>query len=182
MGDRLKGSSRSAVAWGNHENDRGRRTRSRTVLRDNVMGNSNGIPAGASMVYKACNFASEEVGSFRGTMPSPVYHNDVVQRPGYLKLWEHTRHHQIHWFVECFAEAVRDFPAFYDGTRPHLNHMPSWVYFSTCMEVSKKLLERKNATNFAEQGVGATAAMIIGAIASEPALGCTQFACSLQRK
>jgi len=49
---------------------------------------------------------------------APVYHNDVVQRPGYLRVWEKHRHTHIHWLVECFAEAVRtvDKPGI-----PHLN-------------------------------------------------------------
>lgn len=36
-----------------------------------------------------------------------VYIGDVRKRPGVLALWEKQRNRkEIHWLVECFAEAV----------------------------------------------------------------------------
>ncbi|KAJ8697391.1 hypothetical protein PTI98_004201 [Pleurotus ostreatus] len=36
-----------------------------------------------------------------------VYSGDVLPRRGFFKSWERTRHsREVHWFVECFAEAL----------------------------------------------------------------------------
>ena len=32
---------------------------------------------------------------------------EVVPRPAVFSLWERRRNRQLHWFVECIAEAVR---------------------------------------------------------------------------
>jgi len=44
-----------------------------------------------------------------------VYHRDVIQRPGFLKVWERQRHRKAHWFVELFAESMGVFLYTYAG-------------------------------------------------------------------
>lgn len=45
-------------------------------------------------------------------MTAPVVHlGDIVKRPGVFTIWERRRNTpQVHWFMECFAEAVRNTP------------------------------------------------------------------------
>jgi hypothetical protein len=36
-----------------------------------------------------------------------VYMSDIQKRPAFFMGWERLRHGKLHWFAECFAEAVR---------------------------------------------------------------------------
>ncbi|KAL0955012.1 hypothetical protein HGRIS_003934 [Hohenbuehelia grisea] len=45
-----------------------------------------------------------------------MYSGDVIPRPAFLTNWERTRHSKsVHWFVECFAEALGVFFYCYAG-------------------------------------------------------------------
>ena len=38
--------------------------------------------------------------------PEFVHLGDIRRRPRLLEQWEKIRHRKVHWFIECFAEAV----------------------------------------------------------------------------
>lgn len=44
-----------------------------------------------------------------------IHLSEIGQRPRWLRAWEHTRHRNAHWLVECVAEATGVFLYCYAG-------------------------------------------------------------------
>lgn len=103
--------------------------------------------------------------------PGVVHLNDVAPRSQIFTRWDRARHHQIHWFSECFAEFVRiRLARLYRLTLIGSAAGGVLVLLRRCVTIATVF--PANGIHFLS-GLGSTAAWVIGNVLEEVGVSCT---------
>ena len=105
-----------------------------------------------------------------------VHISDIQRRPAFFVAWERLRHGPAHWIVECVAEFVSRSQGVQVLALILVFFIKIGVYLYVYFGMSNVPHRCEHATLTVRiAGVGSQAAMVVGGLTGQPALGCTFY-------